>query len=298
MHLLGLLLTSCLLGLGLGQLDQHSLRKLLGALGVGQQEWLASLGLVQPYPGQALWLGQNYGDESGQLGYKQDTCQLQCLKECHARDGHSSSSIYPDLSAYLSNPHLLNYLRKALGLPFLGAHHGLASLLSQATVGLANLDLDSARPLVVNAAATPPVADVATLTNFLRQVGRDVILQNPSPSSPHDPTNNALANFFNQAASSLCPSPPNCATLAAAGATPGPALANYVTSQSLRTNDALANILNEATVAMALSASTPPGAGFADFFNGMAANLNRRNDIAGNTFLANFLTQLAMTLAV
>ena len=69
MQLLGLLLTSCLLGLGLAQLDQHSLRKLLSALGVGQQEWLASLGLVQPYPGQALWLGQ--GDESGPLGYKQ-----------------------------------------------------------------------------------------------------------------------------------------------------------------------------------------------------------------------------------
>ena len=71
MQLLGLLLTSCLLGLGLAQLDQHSLRKLLGALGVGQQEWLASLGLVQPYPGQALWLGQNYGDDSGQISYKQ-----------------------------------------------------------------------------------------------------------------------------------------------------------------------------------------------------------------------------------
>ena len=142
-------------------------------------------------------------------------------------------------------------------------------------------------------------ADMATVTNYLSQVGRNIILQNPAPSSPQDPTNSAHANFINQTAASLCPDQPNCATLAVAGATPGTSPTNFDTRQSLRLKDTLANILNKAAVAMALGASTPrPGAGFVDFFNEMAANLNRQTDIAGNTFLANFLTQLAVTLAV
>ena len=171
----------------------------------------------------------------------------------------------------------------------------LANLLVQATVALTTLTstLGPARPLVA--------VDVVTLTNFLTQMARNVILQ--ASSSPHDPTDLALANFLNTVVSSLCPAPAACAPLVVTAPT-NSALMDFATSASLGSqtvagHNGLANFINQATIALATSVALQPGGGLANFFNVMAANINRVNHHhSANRILANFLTQLAVTVAV